>query len=290
MTPNPQSCSVQCWTPKGLHKLAYTQWGEADNPRVLICAHGLTRVGRDFDDLARALAPHYRVVCPDLPGRGASDWLSDPGLYILPTYVNDMVTLIARLAPQTLHWFGTSLGGMVGMALASLQHTPIARLVLNDIGPVLSGPALTRIATYVGQPVRFADLDQAEAYVRAVSAPFGPLTDAQWRHLTEIAVRHDQGAYVMHYDPSIALVFKSLVPADRPAEDVLLWDDYDKISCPTLSVRGETSDLLSAETQAAMAQRGPHAEVVVIPKTGHAPMFMSDEQIAIAQNFLLRNP
>ncbi len=291
MNPEPRFLDVQCCTPAGLHRLAYTEWGDADNPRVLICAHGLARVGRDFDDLARALSDHYRVVCPDMPGRGRSDWLPDPMLYQVPVYVADVVTLIARLQPQILHWFGTSMGGVIGMGLASLAGTPISRLILNDVGPVIAGAALQRIGQYLGQPIRFASEQEAEAYIRVVSAPFGPLTDAQWRQLTVTAIRPAGeavgGGFVLHYDPAIAAPFR-LAGKNGAYADQLMWDFYDKIACPTLAVRGALSDLLSRDTHAEMGRRGPHAELVEIAGVGHAPAFMSAEQIDIAREFLLR--
>ena len=170
--------TVQCLSPGGLHRMAYVEWGDPANPRVLVCVHGLTRNARDFDVLAQALSGHYRVVCPDVVGRGRSNWLRIKDHYQLPQYVSDMVTLIARLGVDEVHWVGTSLGGMVGMALAAQEDTPIARLVLNDIGPVLTAAAVKRIGEYVGLMPQFASFAEAEQYVRLVSATFGRLTDA----------------------------------------------------------------------------------------------------------------
>lgn len=276
--------SVQCVSPRGLHRMAYLEWGDPRNPDVLVCVHGLTRCARDFDDLARALAGRYRVVCPDVVGRGDSDWLQDPMLYGLPQYVADMVTLIARLDVPAVHWIGTSMGGLIGMALAAQKGTPIGRLVINDAGPVIARGALERIGTYVGQAPVFASVDQAEQYVRAVSAPFGPHGDAQWRFLTEIVLRkNEDGSFRMHYDPAIAEPFRRQMPEG----DLELWPLWDAVRCPTLVLRGERSDLLSRETCRAMSERGPKAKVVEIPGIGHAPTLMFEEQIAPVREFLL---
>ena len=230
--------------------MAYTEWGDPDNPRVLVCVHGLTRNGRDFDDLARALAPHYRVVCPDVVGRGRSGWLPVKADYQLPTYVADMVTLIARLDVETVHWLGTSMGGLIGMLLASLPENPIRRLVLNDVGPVLPAESLLRIGQYVGQTPLFPSYDAAEAYIRAVSAPFGRLTDAQWRHLSETSVKEVDGGWAMRYDPAIGDAFRD----PQAVTNVDLWPLYEAIRCPTLVLRGVESDLLLADTAQQMGR------------------------------------
>jgi len=278
---------VQFLSPGGLHRMAYLEWGEADHPRVLVCVHGLTRCARDFDVMARELSAHYRVVCPDVPGRGDSDWLKNPMDYVTPTYVHAMVALIARLGVDSVHWLGTSMGGLIGMALASLPQTPVARLVLNDVGPVISAESLERIGAYVGMAPRFPSLEAAEQYVRAVSAPFGPHSDAQWRFLTEHVLRGDpSGGYRMHYDPAIAIPFNA-EKARNQRRDIDLWPLYDAIHCPTLLVRGERSDLLTRETAAQMAGRGPRARIAEIKGIGHAPTLMHADQIALVREFLL---
>lgn len=276
--------SVQCMSAHGLHRMAYVEWGDADNPRVLICVHGLTRNCRDFDFLARALAREYRVVCPDVVGRGRSDWLKVSDGYGLPTYANDMMTLIARLDVDKVHWLGTSMGGLIGMTLASQENSPIERLVLNDVGPLITGESLKRIGEYVGKAPRFPTLDDAEKYIRLVAAPFGPLSDPQWHHLTVHATRETaEGEIEMAYDPAIAEPFrKAFVFAD-----VDLWPIYDAIHCPTLVMRGAESDLLLHETAAEMAERGPKARLAEIPGVGHAPMLMDEAQIGIVREFLL---
>jgi len=281
--PEPRSRSVQCIGPHGFHRMAYTEWGDPHNPRVLLCVHGLTRNGRDFDDLARVMAPHYRVVCPDVVGRGRSSWLAVKADYQLPTYVADMVTLIARLDVETVHWVGTSMGGLIGMLLASMPGNPLRRLVLNDVGPVVTVSSIERIGQYVGRAPVFPGLEAAEAYIREVSAPFGRLSDAQWRHLTETSVKEVEGGWAMRYDPGIGDPFR-----EKPiTEDVNLWPVYDAIACPTLVVRGADSDLLLAETAAQMAERGPQARLFEVPEVGHAPTLMEANQIAPIRDFLL---
>jgi pimeloyl-ACP methyl ester carboxylesterase len=276
--------TVQCISPSGLHRMAYTEWGARDNPRVLLCVHGLTRNGRDFDALAQAMAAHYRVVCPDIVGRGRSSRLRDPAGYGIPQYVADMVTLIARLDVDSVHWVGTSMGGLIGMALASQVSSPIRKLLLNDVGPVITTESLQRIGTYVGTDPTWATFDEALAYVRVVSAPFGKLDDEQWRHLTEHSIaRRADGRWGFLYDPLIAAPFKAAF-AGQPID---LWPIYEQITCPTLVVRGAESDLLKREIWQQMGERGPRAKLAEIPGVGHAPMFLDEAQIGIARDFLL---
>ena len=279
----PRRRSVQCASPKGLHRIAYLEWGDPRNKDVLVCVHGLARSSRDFDELARTLCGHFRVACPDLAGRGDSDRLADPALYVVPQYVSDMVTLIARLDAESVNWVGTSLGGLVGLALAAQPGAPIKRLVLNDVGPVIAKAALERIATYLGQAPAFPSVEEAEKYVRAVSAPFGPHTESQWRFLTENWIRKDaEGKWRPHYDPRIADEYKRTLPA----QDIELWYLYDAIRCPTMVLRGEQSDLLPRQTAEAMARRGPRAKVVEIAGVGHAPTLLNPDQIGIVRDFL----
>lgn len=277
---------VQCLSPAGLHRVAYTEWGNPAGESVLLCVHGLARVGRDFDLLAAAMCDRYRVVCPDIVGRGRSSRLVDPMHYQIPQYVADMVTLLARLNARTVHWVGTSMGGLIGMALAAQPGSPITRLVLNDVGPVLRAEALKRIADYIGNAPLFADFAAAEAYIRAVSAPFGLTTDAQWRRLAETSVVPDGSGFRLHYDPAIAVPLKA---QQTGSADVNLWPLYEAVKCPTMVVRGEFSDLLDRTTHGEMAHRGPHATITEVPGVGHAPMFMDDAQIAIVRNFLLNH-
>jgi pimeloyl-ACP methyl ester carboxylesterase len=265
----------------------YTEWGDPRNPNVLICVHGLTRVGRDFDRLARALADRYRVVCPDVAGRGASDWLRNPMLYQIPQYASDMVALIARLDVETVHWVGTSMGGLIGMTLAGQPQSPITRLVLNDVGPRLDPAAVARIGEYVGRPIRFTDLEQATDYITSISASFGLRTREQWREITVSALRAEGDHYVLHYDPALAVPFRSATPEAIAAGEAALWRLYDAIACPTLLLRGESSDLLSKQTAVEMTARGPRARLIEVPGVGHAPMLFDPPQIAYVRDFLL---
>jgi pimeloyl-ACP methyl ester carboxylesterase len=280
--------SVDCLHPGGTHRMAFIEWGDPYNSRILLCVHGLTRCGHDFDDLAHALSVDYRVVCPDVAGRGQSEWLPDPNLYSLPQYGADMLTLIAHLAPAELHWVGTSMGGLIGMGIAAQPANPISRLVLNDVGPVLTAASLQRIGQYLGNAPRFENYEEAEAYVRAASTGFGSLTDAQWRHLTVYVIRQaEDGKFEFLYDPGIAVSYAQALSASG-GQDINLWPLYDAIACPTLLVRGAESDLLTHETAVAMTRRGPHAQLAEIPGVGHAPMLMSSDQIAIVKDFLLK--
>jgi pimeloyl-ACP methyl ester carboxylesterase len=277
---------VQCISLSGLHQMSYTEWGAADNPRVLICVHGLTRNCRDFDALAEAMSAEYRVICPDVVGRGLSAHLRDPNGYGIAQYVADMVTLIARLDVEKVDWVGTSMGGLIGMALAAQEGNPIARLLINDVGPLITVDSLNRIAEYVGTDPTWGSVEEALAYIRLISAPFGDLTDAQWQHLTDTSiVGRDDGRWGFRYDPNIATPFK----AAFVDQDINLWPLYGMIKCPTLVVRGEQSDLLTKETWQQMGEFGPKAQLVELPNVGHAPMFLSQEQIVVAREFLL-NP
>ena len=288
----PQIRTVQCISPSGLHRMAYKEWGNVDNPKVLVCVHGVTRVSDDFDNMARALCQSYRVICPDIVGRGRSERLRNPLHYQIPQYVSDMVSLLARItahpATTTVDWFGTSMGGLIGIGLASLSDNPIGKLILNDVGPALNSEALLRIGDYIGQAVRFQTFDEAAQYIRAISATFGPHSDDEWRKLASDVLRQEQdGLWIRHYDLGLAAAFKSATPESLKIAEALLWMAYDAISCPTLLVRGAQSDLLSSQTAQAMTQRGPKAKLIELPGIGHAPTFMHADQIKIVQDFLL---
>jgi pimeloyl-ACP methyl ester carboxylesterase len=283
----PRLRHVQCLDTRGLHRMAYWEWGDAANPRVLVCAHGLSRQGRDFDTLARAMCREYRVVCPDVVGRGQSDFLADPMGYQIPAYVADMVTLLARLDAATLDWVGTSMGGLIGMGLASLPGSPISRLVLNDIGPTLSAQALTRIGTYLGVPAHWATLDEAADAMWSISATFGPHTREQWLALTQPMLKPDGNGFKLHYDPNIAVPFQRITPDMAAAGEAMLWHSYDAVTCPTLLLRGADSDLLSHDTATRMTQRGPRARLVEFPGVGHAPTLVAADQVVAVREFLL---
>jgi pimeloyl-ACP methyl ester carboxylesterase len=270
--------------------MVYKEWGDPANANVLVCVHGVTRVADDFDALAAAMSDRYRVVCPDVVGRGRSDRLRDPAHYVVPQYVSDMVTLVARVTARDegVHWFGTSMGGLVGMILASLPDSPVRRLVLNDIGPTLDPVALARIGDYIGQDIRFPTFEAGAAFVRGVSEAFGPHSDAQWHKLaSDVLVQAPDGQWARHYDLGLAKPFAALTAERAAADEAALWAAYDAIRCPTLLVRGAQSDLLSRATAEAMTTRGPHPQLVELPGVGHAPTFLQPEQIAIARAFLV---
>ena len=266
----------------GSPALSFTDWGPQDAARTVVCVHGLSRNGRDFDHLAAVLSAEARVICPDMVGRGRSDRLADPEQYALPTYIAHMIQLIDRLSLGQVDWVGTSMGGLIGMGVAAADAGLIRRLVLNDVGPFLPKAALERINEYLGLDLRFADLTALEAHLRAIHAGFGPLGDAEWRHLAEhSALPREDGTLGLNYDQRLALPLKR-----GPIGDIDLWPVWDQVRCPVLVLRGVDSDLLTAETAAQMARRGPCAEIVEIAGTGHAPVLMAKDQIEIVRRWL----
>jgi pimeloyl-ACP methyl ester carboxylesterase len=269
--------------PHGFHRVHYTEWGDPDNPKVLICVHGLTRTGRDFDFLAAALEHEYRVICPDVVGRGQSDWLNDKSDYTYPLYVNDVAMLLARIDAERIDWVGTSMGGLIGIFLASYTGSPIHKMVINDIGPRIPAAGLQRVATYVGQVVTFDSIEKMEKFLRTIAATFGNLSDEQWRHMTIHGARQlEDGRYTFAYDPGIAKNFRTL-----DLKDIDLWSMWDAIHCPTLVLRGEHSDVLDHADAVIMTERGPKATLIEFPGMGHAPALMADDQIAVVRNWLL---
>jgi pimeloyl-ACP methyl ester carboxylesterase len=269
--------------PHGFHRVHYTEWGDPDNPRVLICVHGMTRTGRDFDFLAAALEHEYRVICPDVVGRGQSDWLDDKTDYTYPLYVNDMAMLLARIDAARIDWVGTSMGGLIGMFLASYSGTPIHRLLVNDVGPFIPAAGLKRVAKYVGQALIWDTFEAMDQALRVYAPAFGKLTDAQWRHMLIHSSRQlDDGRYTMGYDPGIAEIFKN-----AELKDIDLWPVWDAIRCPTLILRGAYSDVLTHADAVVMTERGPRAKLIELPGMGHAPALMSDDQIGIVRDWLL---
>lgn len=299
---------VTCSSPAGLHRMAYWEWGDPANDQVLLCVHGLTRTGRDFDRLARRMSKRYRVVCPDVAGRGRSDWLLNPAFYTVPQYIADMVCLIARLQPARLHWVGTSMGGLIGLGLSGASAFAKAMwaqrphagmpppdtgirfdsLVLNDVGPRLEMPALSRIAQYVGQPGQFTSFEQAVASVRTVSQSFGPHTDEQWQELARYVYPKQNELWVKHYDLALAVPLVNQTPAELAAGEQILWQSYDAVACPVLIVRGELSDLLTPHTVQEMLVRNPRASSHTVAGVGHAPTLMAPEQIEPVAAFLER--
>jgi pimeloyl-ACP methyl ester carboxylesterase len=299
--PEPTLNYVPCPDAAGGHRMAYWQWGDAAAPHVVVCAHGVSRQGRDFDVLAQALVQRaggaLRVVCPDVVGRGRSDWLKDPMAYQLPNYAGDMLAMLAQLhqqAPITaLDWVGTSMGGLIGMAIAGTPGlplpVPVRRLVLNDVGPALQWQALARIGTYLGNTGKFESVQQAADAMWAISTSFGPHTPQQWLALSQAMVKPlEGGGYTLHYDPAIAVPFRAITQETAAQGEAALWQLYDKIQAQTLLVRGEQSDLLSPATALAMTQRGPTPRLVEFAGVGHAPTFVNDDQVEAVASFLLQ--
>ncbi len=271
-------------SPQGFHQLHYVEWGDPANNNVLICAHGLTRCGRDFDTLARAMKDRYRVICPDVAGRGESAWLANKADYNYLQYLNDMAVIIGRVTAgdaKTLHWVGTSMGGIIGMLLASQPGSPITRLVMNDVGSFIPKASLERIGMYLGASPRFADFESVVMAVRAVS-PFGEMSDETWIALTVPLVKQlPDGSWKFRYDPGINEAFK-----EGAAQDVDLSPFWSKVTCPVLVTRGADSDLLLRDTFDAMCRKSG-VRGVEFPHVGHAPMFQDAGQIAPVREFLL---
>lgn len=287
LVPTPSNDGEQ----KKTHYIAYTDWGDPKNPRVVICVHGLTRNCRDFDYLARALQADCRVICVDIVGRGQSDWLEqaeDYDNYWL--YLSDAASLITHIQgqyhePITLDWVGISLGGLIGMFLAIQPNNNFSlnKLVMSDIGPLIPAVALRRIADYVGRDMRFNTFEDFTQYMKMISVSFGPLTDEQWNHMAIHSAReYDDGSFGFRYDPKISISFKS-----HEIKDIDLWQQWDQLAIPTLVLRGMQSDILAAETAAEMRVRGAKAKIVELPGIGHAPVLMDEEQIRIVRDFIL---
>jgi len=282
--------------------MAFWQWGDASAAHLVVCVHGLARQGRDFDTLARALVARssrpIRIVCPDIVGRGRSDWLKEPMAYQFPTYAADMLVLLAHLHQQspvqTLDWVGTSMGGLIGLIICAQPDLPlpvkIRRLVLNDVGPVIQPAALQRIGAYLGETGRFETVQQAANAIWAVSTTFGPHTPAQWLALSQAMVRpHPDGGLTLHYDPAIAVPVRAASQDSAAQGEAMLWQLYDALSCQTLLLRGALSDLLSPGTALAMTQRGPRARLVEFAGVGHAPTLVAPDQVEAVAAFVLND-
>lgn len=309
---------VVCTSPTGIHRMAYWEWGDPTNSRVLLCVHGLTRTGRDFDALAQALSPYYRVVCPDIVGRGKSDRLASSDAYVVPQYVADIFTLLARLQPTTLDWVGTSMGGLIGLgvaaALSNAQYLltcsadaekaslamneliPFRRMVINDIGPVISAEGLARIGSYIDEELVFDTFDEAVANAKVRWHDFGPHTEEQWKHLTAYVFTQQDGKWVVAYDLGIAEPFKTqfLQQKEEHAEAIqqkneeVLWHAFESLPAEVLVIHGEGSDLLSKKTTEQMLARNPKASLYEVSGVGHAPTLMEATQIETVKQFLLQ--
>jgi pimeloyl-ACP methyl ester carboxylesterase len=291
---------VSCPDAAGSHRMAYWLWGPGEAANVVACAHGLSRQGRDFDTLARALLARsplpLRIVCPDVAGRGRSDWLADPQGYGIPQYVGDMLHLLNQLQAAspiaTLDWVGTSMGGLIGLTLCGAPKLPlplpVRRLVLNDVGPVIEWSALQRIGTYLGNTGRFASVQEAADAMWQISRSFGPHTSEQWLALSQAMVRPlPAGGFTLHYDPAIGVPFRAMTEADARAGQAALWQLYDAIRARTLLLRGADSDLLSRETALEMTRRGPRPRLLEFEGVGHAPTLLADIQVEAVVSFLL---
>ena len=294
---------VHCPDAAGGHRMAYWQWGDPGAAHLVVCVHGLARQGRDFDVLAQALLARaaqqgraLRVICPDVVGRGESDWLQDPAGYQFTTYVADMLGLLAALRQQApiapFDWVGTSMGGLIGMTLAGVPDLPLSaplhRLVLNDVGPAIEWPALERIGQYLGRSGSFASVEAGAAHLREISLSFGPHTDAQWLALSRPMLRPaPQGGWRLHYDPAIAVPYAAMTRESAAQGEAALWQMYDRVQAETLVLRGAESDLLSAATAQAMRRRGPQPRVVEFAGVGHAPTLIAPDQVRTVLDFLL---
>jgi pimeloyl-ACP methyl ester carboxylesterase len=300
----PQLEFVDCPHPQGQHRMAFWRWGDPLASRLVVCVHGLTRQGRDFDRLAQALvarsAEPLQVICPDVAGRGRSEWLPDPALYQIPQYAGDMLAMLAqvsaaRRAPwQSLDWVGTSMGGLIGMVLAGQPGlplpAPIRRLVLNDVGPAITWGSVQRMQQYVGQYGQYRDLDEAATALWALSQGFGPVPADLWREMSSHMTRPGtDGQLTLHYDPTIGVPVRAMTPEAAAAGEAALWALYDQISAQTLLIRGGESDLLTRETAQAMCGRGPRARCDEWAGFGHAPTLTGDDQIQVLADFLLAN-
>ena len=276
---------VQCTSGDSEHRMAYHAWGDPSNSKVLLCVHGLTRRGSDFQTLAEAMCHDYYVVCPDIVGRGDSDRLSNPMLYAVPQYVSDIAQLIRVLGVSQVDWFGTSMGGLIGMVYAAMPNSPIRRMLINDVGPKIEPEALKRLGSYVGQPFVFENRADALNRLNVICATFGEHTPEEWETYNGPMLVERNGQWIMHYDPNIAVPFAAVNPILAKAGEMAMWHAFKQIQIPMLIVRGGNSDLLSAKTVAEMGKVNPYVRSIEIPNVGHAPAFVKPEQIALAKEF-----
>jgi len=276
---------VHCAHGDSTHRMAYHTWGDPSNDKVLLCVHGLTRRGSDFKTLAEAMCKDYYVVCPDVVGRGDSEHLSNPMLYAVPQYVSDIAQLVKALGVSQVDWLGTSMGGLIGMVYAAMPHSPIRRMLINDVGPKIEPEAIKRLSSYVGQPFSFANRTDALNRLNVICSTFGEHTPEEWETYNGPLLIERNGLWILHYDPDISVPFASVNPIMAKAGEMALWHAFKQIKIPMLIVRGGVSDLLSAATVAEMCKVNPYARSIEIPNVGHAPAFVKQEQIALAKEF-----
>lgn len=304
---SPRLNFVNCMSPAGIHRMAYREWGDPGNGQVLLCVHGLSRNSNDFDEVARAMAAEYRVVCPDIVGRGASDFLTNAVGYVVPQYVSDIMTLLARVQPQSVDWLGTSMGGLIALAFSAVvagKEAAIAagdntalpvttglslrKLILNDVGPAIELASIERIAEYVGVPLQFDTFEDAVVHMKTNAASFGPLSDEQWETFTKAVIVKKGQVWTQHYDLAIAQAFASLKDEKMlKAGEAMLWRAFESLQCPILLLRGERSDLLSQTTAEQMQARNKNLQLIQIPQTGHAPSLLPQSQVQAVRRFLL---
>jgi len=272
-------------SPCGFHRLSYQEWGDPANPRVLFCVHGLTRNSRDFDFLANILSKVYRVICPDVVGRGHSDWLRDPQYYNVPQYVQDLAMLMSHLHVSDVDLLGSSMGGLIGMVMASMPLTPVRRLILNDVGPFISQSAVSGMIQGIEKQEYFSSLLALKHYFQQIYAAWGPMTDTQWDHLVKYDHRVlPDGRMTRLYDPAIAQPFQQYAIADAN-----LWEFWRHVQCPTLVLHGTSSQLLVADTIIQMQEHGKRVDVHEFPDCGHLPSLMIPSHVDVIEEWLRRN-
>lgn len=274
--------TLDCPNPggKGTHQMAYVDWQSPTAKKTMVCVHGLTRNGRDFDYLAQEIGKDYRVLAPDMAGRGKSEWLKDKSSYHYGTYVADMITFFDKLQLKDVSWVGTSMGGLIGMVMAATYPEYVKKLVMNDIGPFIPESALKRLGEYVGKEVSFDTIEDAEKYMEAILAPWGITDRWHWRHIAEDSFRPAAGKLVLNYDPDIKQAFFAV------DGDLDMWDLWAQVKCPVLVLRGGNSDLLTSATAERMKNSRPNVEVVEFPNIGHAPALMAKDQISKVKAWL----
>lgn len=296
---------VMCASSSGAHRMAYWEWGDPSNDKVLLCVHGLTRNGRDFDAVAQRMAPYYRVIAPDVVGRGRSDWLIDPSAYTVTQYINDILVLLARIQAKQLDWIGTSMGGLIALGLRAVllaaeqrrpqhagelsrqAHIPLGKLVLNDVGPSLDVGGVQRIAEFVGQEQEFDSYQQALEHVQSVSQHLGFTEISQWNAWTRYQYIEYEGRWRRHYDTRLAQPFTQQAQLDLEQAQELLWAGYQHWPAAIMILRGTQSDILRAEQLQQMLKRHPAVQAHELAGIAHAPSLQRADELALLEQFLL---